>query len=317
MQIDPRRSAAFMAAVDTGSLEAAAAQLSLTPSAVSQRISALEQDFGTPLLVRSRPCRPTGPGTRLLQYLRRSTLLESEFLAEMDMDEGPARVALAINNDTLATWLLPLLAPILTGEELLVEFVLDNQGHTFALLEQGRVVACVSGEATPMHGCTVSPLGQMRYRMVAATGFAAHWFADGFDRESARRAPVVVFDRKDSLQSAFLLKHFGLPEGSYPFHYVPASDPYAQAIRLGMGYGLLPLEQCAAMLRDGTMVDLTPQLHVDVPLYWHAWRIQPPRLERMGGALLKAARRPAAAAGVRPKAASPGVKCRPARRRSW
>jgi LysR family transcriptional regulator (chromosome initiation inhibitor) len=290
MQIDPRRSAAFIAAVDTGSLEAAAAQLSLSPSAVSQRISALEQDFGTPLLVRSRPCRPTGPGTRLLQYLRRSTLLETEFLAEMGMDDGLGRVAIAVNNDTLATWLLPVLAPILAREELLVEFVLDNQGHTFALLEQGRVVACVAGEATPMRGCTVSPLGLMRYRMVASASFATQWFADGFNRETARRAPVVVFDRKDSLQSAFLLKHFGLPEGAYPFHYVPASDPFVDAIRIGMGYGMLPMEQCGAMLQDGTLVDLAPALYVDVPLYWHAWRIQPPRLERMGAALIKAAR---------------------------
>jgi len=290
MKIDPRRSAAFIAAVDTGSLELAAVQLSLTPSAVSQRISALEQDFGTPLLVRSRPCRPTAPGTRLLQYLRRSTLLESEFLAEMGMDVGPARVSLAVNNDTLATWLLPVLAPILADEELLVEFVLDNQGHTFSLLEQGRVVACVAGEASAMRGCTVSPLGQMRYRMVASNGFAQHWFADGFNRENAQRAPVIVFDRKDSLQSAFLLRHFGLPEGAYPFHYVPASDPYVDAIRQGMGYGMLPQEQCADLLRDGVLVDLAPALFVDVPLYWHAWRIQPPRLERMGAALVKAAR---------------------------
>ena len=290
MKIDPRRSAAFIAAVDTGSLELAAVQLSLTPSAVSQRISALEQDFGTPLLVRSRPCRPTGPGTRLLQYLRRSTLLESEFLAEMGMDAGPARVSLAVNNDTLATWLLPVLAPILADEELLVEFVLDNQGHTFSLLEQGRVVACVAGEPTPMRGCTVSPLGQMRYRMVASKDFAAHWFESGFTRENAQRAPVIVFDRKDSLQSAFLLRHFGLPEGAYPFHYVPASDPYVGAIRHGMGYGMLPLEQCADLLREGVLVDLAPALFVDVPLYWHAWRIQPPRLERMGAALVKAAR---------------------------
>lgn len=290
MQIDPRRSAAFIAAVDTGSLEAAAAQLALSPSAISQRISALEQDFGTPLLVRSRPCRPTGPGTRLLQYLRRSSLLESEFLAEMGTDEGLGRVALAVNNDTLATWLLPALAPILAREGLLVEFVLDNQGHTFALLEQGRAVACVAGEATPMHGCSVSPLGLMRYRMVASRAFAQQYFADGFNRENARRAPVVVFDRKDSLQSAFLLRHFGLPEGAYPFHYVPASDPYVAAIRIGMGYGMLPMEQCGAMLEDGSLVDLAPELTVDVPLYWHAWRIQPPRLERMGAALVAAAR---------------------------
>lgn len=289
MKLDPRRSSAFTAAVDTGSLEQAASQLGISASAVSQRISALEHAFGTPLLVRSRPCRPTVPGMRLLQYLRRSTLLESEFLLEMGIDAGPARVALAVNNDTLATWLLPVLAPILAAEELLAEFVLDNQGHTFALLEEGRAVACIAGNAQPMHGCSATLLGVMRYRMVAASDFARRWFPDGLTREAAGRAPVVVFDRKDSLQSAFLLAHLGLPEGSYPCHYVPASEPFVQAIRLGCGYGMLPLEQCQALLDEGSLVDLAPQLYSDVPLYWHAWRIQPQRVERMGAALVRAA----------------------------
>ena len=290
MHIDPRRSEAFLAAVDSGSLEQAAARLNVTPSAISQRIAALEQDLGVPLLVRARPCRPTAPGMRLLQFLRRRALLEDEFFAEQQDDPGPVRVALAVNNDSLATWLLPVLAPVLVEEGLLVEFVLDGQGHTFALLEQGRALACVSGEAEPMRGCTVAPLGLMRYRMVAAPAFAARWFPDGMTREAARHAPVMVFDRKDTLQTAFLLRHFGLPEGAYPFHYVPSSDPYVQAIRIGLGYGLLPLEQCAAMLAAGALVDLAPGLHVDVPLHWHAWRIQPPRLERMGAALVKGAR---------------------------
>jgi LysR family transcriptional regulator (chromosome initiation inhibitor) len=290
MKIDPRRSEAFLAAVDSGSLEAAANRLKLTPSAVSQRISALEQDLGTPLLIRTRPCRPTAPGMRLLQFLRRRELLEAEFLAETEDATVPVRVPLAVNNDTLATWLLPVLAPVLAAEGLLVEFVLDDQWHTFTLLEQGRALACISGEPEPMRGCTVTPLGNMRYRLVASKDFALRWFAGGFTREAARKAPVVVFDRKDSLQAAFLLQHFGLPEGSYPFHYVPASDPFAQAIRLGLGYGMLPLEQCAAMLEAGQLVDLTPQLHMDVSLHWHAWRIQPPRLERMGAALVKGAR---------------------------
>lgn len=290
MKLDPRRGAAFLAAIDAGSLEAAAAQLKITPSAVSQRIAALEQDMGTPLLVRSRPCRPTAPGARLLQYLRRSTLLESEFLAEMTDDPGPARVALAVNNDTLATWLLPVLAPILIDEQLLVEFVLDNQGHTFALLEGGHAVACISGETEPMRGCSASALGIMRYRLVAAPGFARRWFPDGITRATAQRAPLLVFDRKDAMQSSFLLTHFGLPDGAYPFHYVPASDPFVGAIRHGLGYGMLPDEQCGALLASGELVDLTPTMAHDVALYWHAWRIQPPRLERMGAALLKAAR---------------------------
>jgi len=289
MRIDPRRAEAFLAAIDDGSLEAAAVRLNVTPSAISQRIAALEHDLGTPLLVRARPCRPTGPGMRLMQFLRRRALLEQEFFAEQQDDPGPVRVTLAVNNDTLSTWLLPALAPTLIAENLLVEFMLDDQEHTFALLEQGLALACLSAEAEPMRGCDATPLGAMRYRAVATPGFARRWFPDGLTRASARRAPVIVFDRKDTLQSMFLLQHFGLPEGAYPFHYVPSSDPYVQAIRLGLGYGMLPLEQSAAMLAEGSLVDLTPGLFVDVPLYWHAWRLQPPRIERMGAALVRAA----------------------------
>jgi len=290
MSIDPRRAEAFLATIDSGSLEAAAALLKVTPSAVSQRIAALEQDLGTPLLVRARPCRPTAPGQRLLQFLRRRALLETEFFADQHPDPGPVRVPLAVNHDTLATWLLPALAPALIADHLLVEFLLGDQTNTFDLLEQGRVLACVSGEREPLRGCTVAPLGTMRYRMVAAPAFARRWFPDGITRDAARRAPVMVFDRRDTLQSAFLLQHFGLPEGAYPFHYVPSSDPYVQAIRLGLGYGMLPQEQSAALLAAGALVDLTPGLHADVALYWHAWRIQPPRLERLGETLVRAAR---------------------------
>jgi LysR family transcriptional regulator (chromosome initiation inhibitor) len=291
MDIDPRRGAAFAAAIDTGSLEQAATRLHITPSAVSQRIAALEEDLGMPLLVRTRPCRPTAPGTRLLQFLRRRALLEAEFMADLQSDNGPLKVALAVNNDTLATWLLPALAPILLAEQLLVDLVLDNQGHTFALLEQGRAVACIAGAFEPMRGCTVSALGAMRYRMVAAPAFARRYFPDGMTRDAARRAPVMVFDHKDLLQKQFLLQHFGLQEGDYPFHFVPASDPFVQAILAGLGYGMLPQEQCAALLASGALVDLAPQWTVDVPLYWHAWQIQPVRLERMGAQLIAAARR--------------------------
>jgi LysR family transcriptional regulator (chromosome initiation inhibitor) len=226
----------------------------------------------------------------LLQFLRRRALLEEEFLADLDANAGPVRVALAVNNDTLATWLLPALAPALIAEQLLVEFVLDNQGHTFSLLERGQAIACISTEAAPMRGCSVTALGVMRYRMVAAPAFARHWFPGGLQREAARGAPVMVFDRKDTLQTQFLLHHLGLPDGAYPFHYVPSSEAFALAIRLGLGYGMLPLEQCAALLQSGDLVDLAPDAYLDVPLYWHAWRVQPQRVERMGATLAKAAR---------------------------
>jgi LysR family transcriptional regulator, chromosome initiation inhibitor len=56
---DTRQAEALLAIIDTGSFEQAAALLHVSASAVSQRVSAMEVALGTPLLIRSRPCRPT------------------------------------------------------------------------------------------------------------------------------------------------------------------------------------------------------------------------------------------------------------------
>lgn len=289
--LDTRKGEALLAVIDTGSFEKAAATLHLTPSAVSQRISALEAELGLPLIIRSKPCRTTAAGQRLVQYLRRSRLLEDEFLA--DSGEGAAgllSVPIAVNNDTLATWLLPGLAPFLAAENILLDIALDDQDHTYHLLSQGLALAGVSSEPQPMRGCTVQALGAMRYRMLATPAFAARWFPNGLELEAARVAPLLQFDRKDSLQSAFLLHELGLPAGSYSSHYVPASEAFLAAIRLGMGYGMVPDLQYGQLVECGELRDLAPGKYSDVALYWHAWRVQSPKLERLSERVVAAAR---------------------------
>jgi hypothetical protein len=55
------------AVVDEGSLDAAAQRLHITPSAVSQRVKALEEQLGRVLLVRSRPVRTTPAGEAVVR----------------------------------------------------------------------------------------------------------------------------------------------------------------------------------------------------------------------------------------------------------
>jgi len=289
---DSRQSEALLAIVDTGSFEQAAAQLHLTPSAVSQRLGALEAAVGTPLLIRSRPCRPTSAGQKLVQYLRRSRLLEQEFLAELAADDAqPTAIAVAVNNDTLGTWFLPELSEFLIRENILLDIILDDQDHTCTLLEKGLALAGVSSEPKPMRGCTAQFLGTMRYRMLATPDFVRRWFPNGFTRESAKKAPLATFDRKDLLQSNFVKKELGLMPGAYPVIYVPASDPFVHAIGLGLGYGMLPVQQYKDMLETGELLDLAPGKYKDVELYWHSWRVQSPKLEKLTEQVIAAATR--------------------------
>ncbi|PHV10928.1 LysR family transcriptional regulator ArgP [Chitinimonas sp. BJB300] len=291
MALDVRKGEALLAVLETGSFEQAATLLHLTPSAVSQRVKALEEELGTPLMVRTRPCRATKAGQRLAQYLRRSRLLEEEFVAELAEVEGqPVSIPIAVNNDSLATWLLPALSDFLIEKQLLLDITVDDQDHTYAWLEAGQVLAGVSAAATAMRGCRVEPLGVMRYRLLAAPAFVARWFAMGINREAARDAPVLVFNRKDVIQSDFLQRELGLPPASYPCHYIPASESFYQAVRLGLGYGMVPELQYGDDVTRGELIDLAPNKPTDVALYWHHWRVQSPKMERLNAEVLKTAR---------------------------
>lgn len=289
---DTRQAEALLAIIDTGSFEQAAALLHVSASAVSQRVSAMEAALGTPLVIRSRPCRPTSAGQRLVQYLRRSKLLEDEFLSAMqEEDARPLSVSLAVNNDTLGTWLLPGLAPFLIRENILLDLSLDDQDHTYTLMERGQALAAISTEAQPMRGCVAQPLGVMRYRMMATPAFAARWFPGGLSRQAALAAPMMVFDRKDLLQSNFMQREFGLLPGSHPCHYIPANESFLRCIDLSLGYGMVAEQQFGDRLASGALLDLAPGKFTDVALHWHTWRVQSPKLERLSAAILEAGRR--------------------------
>ena len=131
----------------------------------------------------------------------------------------------------------------------------------------------------------------MRYRLVATPAFAAQWFGPrGITRTSARRAPAVVFNRKDSLHANALLNAFGLQGNAYVSHYVPASEAFVAAIRLGLGYGMVPELQIGDAIERGELVDVMPEAATEVALYWHGWAQQPPRLERLAQRVMDVAR---------------------------
>src|ERR1044072_1772602 len=105
VQVDGQQLAAFAAVIELGSFDAAAERLHLAPSAVSQRIKALEQRVGQVLVVREKPCTATAAGVPLLRLAAQTALLEAEALAEMGGGKGvAARIALAVNADSMSTW---------------------------------------------------------------------------------------------------------------------------------------------------------------------------------------------------------------------
>lgn len=283
MRYDREHLATLLAVVEEGTLDAAARRLRVTPSAVSQRLKAFEQQLGRVLVVRSKPARATVSGEALVRLARQLALLEREADQALVGDEGLTTIPIAVNADSLATWILPALERVARSHSVVFDIHRDDQDHTAGWLASGTVMGAVTSQAEPVPGCTATPLGGMRYRPRAAPGFAARWFADGPDAASLALAPVVVFDEKDQLQSRYL----GMVTRRLidpPHHRVPASADFALAVRLGLGWGMLPDAQA-----EGTAL-FDPARGIDVPLYWQQWNLRSPLLDAVAAEVVQTAR---------------------------
>ncbi|MCS5734305.1 LysR family transcriptional regulator ArgP [Herbiconiux daphne] len=354
MQWDLAQLAALSAVVSEGTFEAAARALNITPSAVSQRVKALESSVGRVLLQRTKPVRATESGEAVLLLARQFETLSHDAMAGLgveEVDEGAegaetlngtggngtggigtggngtgglprrplVRMPIAVNADSLATWLLPALAELSTV--IAFDLFREDQGHTTALLRDGTVMGAVTDVAQAVQGCSSTPLGAMRYRPMANRSFAARWFGGGVTPAALADAPVVVFDRRDQLQDRYLAAATG-GVVSPPRHYVPASADFVEAVRLGFGWGMVPDLQsgwvanagfdgqqtylkrfgsgaagdavraaagAASWRQDSELVELDPAGAIDVPLYWQQWQLHTRSLERVASAIRSAA----------------------------
>ena len=226
-QLDTGQLAALSAVVESGSFDAAAERLHVTPSAISQRIKALEQRVGQVLVLREKPCVATAAGAPLLRLAAQMALLESEALAEMrgGTSESP-RVALAVNADSMATWFTEVFQRL---PRVLFDVRIEDQDHSARLLREGVVMGAVTTERRPVGGCRVKPLGVMRYLPVATPAFAERFLPDGFTREAAARAPSLAWNRADALQDQLLRKVFRT-DVRRPIHYIPTAAGFGAAV---------------------------------------------------------------------------------------
>ncbi|GAB7110469.1 LysR family transcriptional regulator ArgP [Streptomyces phaeofaciens JCM 4814] len=283
----------LLAVVDEGTFDAAAAALHVTPSAVSQRVKALEQRTGRVLLLRTKPVRPTESGEIVVRFARQLARLERDTRSELGMSgaDEPARVTVAVNADSLATWFLPALARVPREPQLRFELRREDETRTAELLREGLVMAAVTSSPDPVTGCSVRALGTMRYLAAASPEFVDRHLGDGPLHETLSRAPVITFDRSDDLQDAFVRGLRPGTGGAGPVrHTVPTSEGFVDAVAAGFGWGMVPEVQTGDLLRTGRLVSLAPDRPLDVPLYWQQWKLDSPALAAVADAVTTAAR---------------------------
>ncbi|GAA1565588.1 LysR family transcriptional regulator ArgP [Kribbella sancticallisti] len=293
MQLDSAQLDTFAAVIDDGSFDAAARRLQITPSAVSQRIKAMESRLGHVLVQRSKPAKPTEAGEAVLRLARQVSLLEVEAIAAVKGKMEGLRLPVAVNADSLNGWFLPALLAV--PAELVTAFDLrqEDQDHSAELLRNGTVLAAVTADPRPVQGCRVQALGKMRYLSIASPEYADRWLKGRPLPEALAEAPMLVFNTKDMLQHR-LLRKVTRRRLDPPVHTIPAPGPFVRAIRLGLGWGMIEEEVVEDDLTAGRLVEVAPGKHVDVPLYWQHWKLDSTVLDALTTAVLAAA-----AAGLR------------------
>jgi LysR family transcriptional regulator (chromosome initiation inhibitor) len=294
---DPAALECLAAIVEEGGFERAAQRLSITQSAVSQRLRALEAQIGTVLIVRSRPLKPTSAGQLLLKHTKQLRLLRADL--ERDLKElAPSatggtreeeRISIAVNADSIATWALPALGE-LARQGLPLEIIHDDQDFTQDWLREGHVVGCVTTLGQALRGCKVVPLGAMPYVAVANAAFARAHCPQGLNPHNFRELPFIAFNRKDDGQCEFVAKAFGLKRVQLQQLFVPSSEGQVRAVLAGWGVSVVAELLVRGLLERGELVNVAPGYALPIQLYWHCWNLESEVLDQLTGALTRAAR---------------------------
>jgi LysR family transcriptional regulator, chromosome initiation inhibitor len=297
------------AVVREGSFERAARALHITPSAVSQRIKLLEERIGSALVVRGQPARATEVGRHLCRHAEQVGLLEQDLHRQLPVSarlhEGKGAASarpslrIAVNADSLATWFMAAMADFAqaTGHAVLLDIVVDDQDHTAEWLRRGEVLAAVTAHAQPVQGCRSVRIGGIVYAATASPGFMARHFASGVHAQTLREAPSLRFSHKDELQARWV-RSVCRRSLEMPMHWLPSTRAFVDASLAGVGWGMNPWSLVEGHLQAGRLVELVPGHRLDTPLVWQHTRLAVPLLQRLGDAVVAAARAPRAVTGA-------------------
>ncbi len=273
--------ATLAAIVDEGSFEAAADVLGISPSAVSQRVKALEHEAGRVLLHRTIPVTATQAGEVVVQAAKRMSLLQAETDAKLRSRLSRVPLDVAVNADSLATWFQPVLGDVAKMGNASLRLRVEDESLTLALLRRGDVMGAVTRESTPVSGCTVSRLGSMRYVSVAAPQLVEN----GID---FARMPVLRGSPADGYQDQVARRHLArgqrVERGE---SLIPTSQAFIEALVVGLGWGLLPLVQARPLIDENRLLVIDEE-PVDVSLYWQRWRLESDLLQELTDVVLRA-----------------------------
>ncbi len=249
---------AFVTVAREGSFTRAAATLEVTPSALSQAISGLEERLEIRLLTRTtRSVATTSAGERLMNAIgHRFDEIESELDALTELRDKPAgTVRITCGDHVLHTVLLPKLTPLLRQyPDIKLEF---DMNYGFRDIVADRFDAGVRMGNTIDKDMIAVPIGPSLRMAVAASPdyFAAH----PIPRSPADLTAHACINQRMPTSGGLYVWDFERRgrrvnvrvDGPLIFNTAP---PQVDAALAGLGIALLPEDELMPLLESGRLV---------------------------------------------------------------
>lgn len=273
--LDPQLQA-FVATSKHGTVHAAAHELHLTQTGITQRIKALENRLKVSLFVRSRRGMTlTKEGEALLRYCHSFIELEGEALASVTKTGTEKNVSICISGPTtiLRSRIIPQCIKVMkTFPQLLLQFDMNDDENRIHSLRNGTSQLAIVEQSVISDEMQYKKLKPENYIFVVSIKWKNRRL-----KEIIQNEKIIDFEIHDQTTFNYLKKFDLFDLANKDRHFANRTDALALLIAEGMGYGVLPLEFAKPYLMDKQLVMLNKNLVYShhLALAWYPRTQQP------------------------------------------
>lgn len=273
--LDPRLDA-FIAVVESGTVNGSAKRLGLTQTGVTQRIRSLEKQLSVTLFVRSRSgMRLTHEGEALFRYCQAALETEGALFSSIGGKTPQAQVHLTLAGPTsiVSARIIPNCVEFYSRfPNVNLSFRLDDQENRVELLKKGVVELAILSPSEVVPEMDSKMLRPDKYVLVASAKWRQRSTSDIVQNER-----IIDFYESDQTTKNYLAK-FGLLKKARADR-IFANTNYAliSLLKVGIGYGTLTQEVAATEIERGTLVAINQRQVYEAPqaLAWYPRKEMP------------------------------------------
>ncbi|WP_164990484.1 LysR family transcriptional regulator [Agromyces albus] len=261
---------------ETGSLDAAARRLEITPSAVSQRLKSLETLLGRVVLVRSKPVRLTTAGDSVVRFARQAQQLEDEVLRNLGVVSRGIRprISVRVDTDLRSYWVAAVAS---AAADIPVDISMFEEGVWDDGRESGQAAIAVTVRPEEAPGWETISLGSVGFDAVASPAFVERWgLLRAGSLSFSNDAPTVIVRGRERRHNTFLTADTHTVSDSITT--VPSTEIALAFAEAGHGWCLLPRTVTTTSLQRGRLLRVsTTSIREDYQL--QRWGIHTPAVE--------------------------------------